>query len=60
MQGTVWVPIKENDIIQLKDEYSVEAIRNNHVKAEPEISKSLSFKIHLCYLENDNLGGSSF
>jgi len=43
--GTVWKPIRENDLIQLKEHLYVEAVRNNHVAAAEGISKSLSYKV---------------
>ena len=46
VKGTIWKPIQENEIINIKDDISVLALRNNHVEVEAGICKSLSFKIY--------------
>lgn len=43
--GTVWKPIKENQDFEIKPKIFVRSIRNNHVIAPFEITKSLSFQI---------------
>jgi ribonuclease Z len=45
VKGTVWKPIVEDQEIKIKDDLSVLTIRNNHVLADPGISKSLSYTI---------------
>lgn len=45
LTGTDWFPIKEDMQIHVKGNYFVETIRNGHVKADPQKTKSLSFKV---------------
>jgi ribonuclease Z len=46
VKGTVWKPVEDEDEIKISDSLSVKAIRNNHVKADLSIHKSLSYKIY--------------
>ncbi|MEM7102858.1 MAG: MBL fold metallo-hydrolase [Bacteroidota bacterium] len=43
--GTGWNPLAYGDTVQLKKGLEVEAIRNNHVPAAEELSKSLTFRV---------------
>ena len=43
--GAQWVPVKENQEIQIKDRIVVSVLRNSHIEAPYEITKSLSFKV---------------
>ena len=45
VQGTVWKPVRQNDVVQVKDAISVLAVRNEHVVSAPSVSKSLGFKV---------------
>lgn len=45
VSGTSWQPIMANQIITIKDGIEVESFRNNHVKADEDIVKSLSYKV---------------
>lgn len=45
VKGTIWKPIKEKQEHFIKDNLLVQTIRNNHVKADAVITKSLSFKL---------------
>lgn len=45
VSGTLWKPIEQGSKTWIKDDIFVEAIRNNHVSAAEELSKSLSFKV---------------
>lgn len=45
ISGTVWQPVSENEEIRIKDDIIVQTIRNGHVPAKPELTKSLSFKV---------------
>ncbi len=47
VSGSVWKPIVEKDKIWIRENIYVEAIRNSHVAAKPEISKSLGYKVVL-------------
>ncbi len=44
--GTIWNPIQDNDLIRIKDDFYVQPIRNSHVPAEPEISKSFGYQVY--------------
>ncbi len=46
-QGTEWMPVRENDDINIENSIHVKAIRNNHVPAADGVSKSLSYKVVL-------------
>jgi ribonuclease Z len=43
--GTVWQPIKEEEEFEIKPKIFVRSIRNNHVIAPAEMTKSLSFQV---------------
>lgn len=43
--GTTWIPMAENERIYIKKDIFIETIKNNHVKANNGITKSLSFKV---------------
>lgn len=45
VNGTVWQPIASGDRIAVQNDIYVEAIRNEHVRAESGIAKSLGYKI---------------
>jgi ribonuclease Z len=44
--ATIWTPVRENEDIKVKENLFVATIRNNHVKAESHVSKSLGFQIY--------------
>lgn len=46
VSGTIWNPIEDQNTIQVKDDISVLAIRNNHIPAAEGVAKSLSFKVY--------------
>src|ERR1700712_4282787 len=35
--GSVWNPIKENEHIQIKEDFFIQPVRNNHVEAEQHV-----------------------
>jgi ribonuclease Z len=43
--GTQWQPIDNGEKVYMKDKLYVQAVRNNHVQAQPEIIKSLGYRI---------------
>jgi ribonuclease Z len=43
IKGTEWIPISEGFEVSIKGNYWVKAIRNDHVPAAKDISKSLSY-----------------
>jgi ribonuclease Z len=43
--NNTWHGIKEDDVLKIKENTFVQAIRNNHVVAEPHISKSLGYQV---------------
>ncbi len=45
VSGTVWEPIVEGTQIKIREDVYVEALRNGHVAATSDISKSLSYKV---------------
>ena len=45
VSGTKWIPIKEAMAFEIKGNIYVESIRNNHVLAKKELSKSLSYRV---------------
>ena len=45
VSGTVWKPIQENQVFQIKNDIFVRSIRNNHIIVPSDISKSLSFQV---------------
>jgi ribonuclease Z len=45
VSGTIWKGIQSMDEVQTKDSIIVQAIRNEHIIAPPELSKSLSYKV---------------
>jgi ribonuclease Z len=45
VSGTVWTPLTEQNEIRIKKDILIETIRNGHVQAAPDISKSLSYKV---------------
>jgi len=45
VQGTIWKPITANEAYPLKGNIVVQPIRNNHIEAPPEKTKSLSYKV---------------
>ncbi len=46
IQETSWHPLESLDQIPIRNDLFVEAIRNEHIVAPEEISKSLSFKVY--------------
>ncbi len=46
VKGTLWKPIIAAEKHFIKNNIFVQALRNSHVKAAPEITKSLSFKVN--------------
>jgi len=46
IQETSWHPLESLDRIPIRNDLFVEAIRNEHIVAPEEISKSLSFKVY--------------
>jgi len=46
VNGTSWSAIKENEHIQIKEDIYVQSIRNNHIKAEPDIFKSFGYQVY--------------
>jgi ribonuclease Z len=46
VSGTEWHAIKDGDIIRVKDDLAVQAVRNNHVKAAPDVFKSLGYRVN--------------
>ena len=45
VSGTIWKPIRPNEVFEIKSNFSVRAIRNNHVAAPLDQSKSLSYLV---------------
>lgn len=45
VNGTIWQPIKENQTFKIKNKIHVRSIRNNHVIAPSDKTKSLSFQV---------------
>jgi ribonuclease Z len=45
VSGTVWTPVTEQTEIYIKKDLLVETIRNGHVNAAADISKSISYKV---------------
>jgi len=45
VQGAIWQPIKAQEEIPIKGNVVVQSIRNNHIEAPADQTKSLSFKI---------------
>lgn len=45
VKGTVWVPIQANQEFKIKDRIVVKSIRNNHVIAAENLTKSLSYMV---------------
>lgn len=45
VRGTQWHKLVHKDLITFRKDMFVEALRNEHIKAEAHISKSLSFKV---------------
>jgi len=43
--GAVWKPIREKQSFKIKEQFFIESIRNNHVPAPADISKSLSYLV---------------
>jgi ribonuclease Z len=43
-----WLPIINRESIYLRNNLKVEAIRNEHIVAEPGVHKSLSYKVKTC------------
>jgi len=45
VSGTIWKPIHPNEVFPIKTSFQVRTIRNNHVKAPLDKSKSLSYLV---------------
>ncbi|HLP21950.1 MAG TPA: hypothetical protein VK174_16670, partial [Chitinophagales bacterium] len=46
VSGTLWQGINGEEHIGIKEGHYVQAMRNNHVKAAPDVFKSLSYKVY--------------
>ncbi len=46
VQPIPWIGLGHRDRVTLKEDLLVEAVRNNHVRAEEQIIKSLSYKVY--------------
>ena len=46
IQPVDYQPLAHNDIVELPDDHYIRAIRNNHIAAPDDVTKSLSFKLY--------------